>query len=195
MKIANENFKVYCELTLTGACLDEYMISRKTLTSVILKNENTKWHKTINGKNSKELWKCIDWKGNLNNKRVKVHPSINELRLHSRIYKQQKAQLEKTKIEELKSGVYIPLLDDPIDEREVTEALDDCKKGGYDFNLVIFRKIVSNLLPLIIIIFNCLFHLLKISMFIIIFNPEKKQLESTQYFARYTDADNFRSSV
>ena len=67
-------------------------------------------------------------------------------------------RLETTKIEELSTDVYIPVLDDPIDGREVQEALHECKKGGYDFTLPILQKIVSNLLPMIIMLFNCLFY-------------------------------------
>ena len=142
MNIANEKFKIYCNCLPNGNLIaiskspDEYKLASKMVNKTILENESKKWYKLINNKDSKELWKCVDWEGGFNNKRIETHPNISDLKAYFQNIYSTEDQLEKSKIEELTTEVYIPTLDDPIDGREINEALnDDCKKEGYDFTL------------------------------------------------------------
>ena len=66
---------------------------------------------------------------------------------------------EKEKITSLESNTYIPILDDPITEQDINEAFKDCKKGGYDYNLPVLGILTRNMLPMLILLFNCLFYL------------------------------------
>ena len=77
----------------------------------------------------KEIWQCIDWKGSIKNNRLKIYPTINELKSHFENIYTTEDKLETTKINQLTSDIYIPVLDDLIDNREVQDALKDCKKG------------------------------------------------------------------
>ena len=62
-----------------------------------------------------------------------MHPTITELNAHvQNIYTAEDASVT-AKIEELSSDVYVPALDDPIDSKEVKEALNDC---GYVVEVV-----------------------------------------------------------
>ena len=56
--------------------------SRKAITGVMIQNVSNKWNAAINKKNSKELWQCINWKGDYNDRSSKIHPPINELKTH-----------------------------------------------------------------------------------------------------------------
>ena len=127
MNIANEKFKIYCNCLPNGnlidisKSLDEYKLASKIVNKTILENESKKWYKLINNKDSKELWKCVDWKGGFNNRKIETHPNISDLKAHFQNIYSTEDQLEKSKIEELTTEVYIPTLDDPIDGREINE--------------------------------------------------------------------------
>ena len=57
------------------------------------------------------------------------------------------------------SKVYIPLLDDPITERDLNEAMKDGEKGVYDYNVSILNILIINMLPLLTLLLNCLFYI------------------------------------
>ena len=66
--------------------LEEYQRSRKGVTSLVIQNESGKWNEALDNKSSNELWGCIDWKGRYNNNKLKIHPTINELKHTLMIY-------------------------------------------------------------------------------------------------------------
>ena len=88
MNIANEKFKIYCNCLPNGnlidisKSLDEFKLASKMVNKTTLENESKKWSKLINNKDSKELWKCVNWKGVFNNKKIETHPNINDLKAH-----------------------------------------------------------------------------------------------------------------
>ena len=88
-----------------------------------------------------------------------MHPTITELNAHFQNIYTAEDPSETAKIEELSSDVYVPALVDPIDSKEEKEALNDCKKGGYDISLPVLQKTVCNLLPLITLLHNCIFYI------------------------------------
>ena len=57
----------------------------------------------------------------------------------------------------LQSDVTIPLLDDPINQCEVEEAIDDMKKGGYDYPLPVVQILRNIFLPLLVMLMNFMF--------------------------------------
>ena len=60
---------------------------------------------------------------------------------------------------QLTSNIYIPILDDPINDRDIKDAIKDCNKGGYDYTLPVLEKLVASFLPLILMLFNYMFYL------------------------------------
>ena len=64
---------------------------------------------------------------------------------------------EHDKIAELKTDVYDPLLDDPITKKEMDDAMNKMKNGGFDHRIDIFRVMVKVLSPLMLLILNILF--------------------------------------
>ena len=120
MKTANKTFNEYCDC-LRNSNQDEinqklngYQLARKTVTNLVLRNENGKWFKNINNKNPKAIWTCINWKGCLDNNKMDIYPPINELKAHFQDIYTPEDPLEIVKIEELFSETYIPVHDDPI---------------------------------------------------------------------------------
>ena len=67
-----------------------------------------------------------------------------------------------------------------IVDREIQEALKDSKKSGYDISLPVLEKIISSLLPLIILLFNCIFYIyypLKLACSLLFTIPKKGNLK------------------
>ena len=120
MNETNSKFKTYCECLKNGNAqvieqnLKEYQSARKSVTHAILQSENSRWKKALSNKNSKELWSCVDWKGSMDNK-IKINPSLNELKTHFEHIYTADDKLESIKIDQLSTQVYVPTLDDPID--------------------------------------------------------------------------------
>ena len=165
MNEANEKFRNYCEYLLNRDneairhSLAEYQAYRKDVSHEMLREESEKWRSFTNNKGSKEMWSHIDWKGNVSKSKLNIHPTINELKSHFETIYTAEDQLEIEKINQLSTDVYIPMLDDPIDNKEIHDALNDCKKGGFDFTVPVLEKLVSNSLPLFLMLFNCIFYL------------------------------------
>ena len=61
------------------------------------------------------------------------------------------------KIDKLRTDVYDPLLDDPVTEKEMDDAMEKMKNGGYDHRIEMFRIMVRIMSPLILLILNSLF--------------------------------------
>ena len=61
------------------------------------------------------------------------------------------------KILNLQSDVTIPILDDPITQSEVEDAMDDMKKGGYDFPLPVVNILRQLFLPALVTLMNIMF--------------------------------------
>ena len=107
---------------------------------------------------TKDLENKIDWKGNTNSKPTK-HPMLDELQLHyEALYSRDKSE-EALDITNLSSNMYIPLLDDPITPQEVTDATQNMKKGGYDFQIPVLKILTSTFTQLFVLIMNFMFFL------------------------------------
>ena len=161
MKEANMNFE-NLRKCITGEVIDDfdevltrYKVSRNNVSQETLKTENEKWNKITNENDSKKLWNKIDWKGDVS-KTVSQPPVFEELTtFFEDLYKNDKDDIDK--IDELRSDVYDPLLDDPVTKEEMDNAMDKMKNGGYDHRIEMFRIMVRVMSPLILLILNSLF--------------------------------------
>jgi len=135
-----------------------YSISCKALTSEILTSETSKWNKVTNSSDSRKLWNRINWKGELNNKPIK-HPMIDDLQGHFQNLYTADDQNEAINIANITSNMHVPILDDPISPNEIDNAVNDMKKGGYDFKLPAIKILTSTFIYIITLLMNCIFFL------------------------------------
>ena len=110
---------------------------------------------------------------------------MNYLKAHFQNIYTTEDQLGISKIEELTTEVYIPTLYDPIDGREMHEALNDCKNGGYDITLPILQLMISHFIPMFIMLFNCIFcshYPMKLACSLLFATPERGNLKIPSTF-------------
>ena len=141
-----------------NVALQQYKICRKSLSHNVIVTETEKWNKFATCHDSKQLWKQIDWKGNVTGKPLK-HPMLDDLANHYETLYSRDNQDEPLQISNLTTKVYLPVLDDPISYNDVEEAMKNMKKGGYDYKLPILNMLTTIFLPMILIIMNFMFYL------------------------------------
>ena len=81
--------------------------------------------------------------------------------------------------------MYIPVLDNPIDRREIIEAMNACKKGGYDISLPVLDKVISKCLPIFVLLFNFIFYVaypVKLACSLLFPIPKKGSLKKSSNF-------------
>ena len=86
---------------------------------------------------------------------------------------------EITKISNLKTGTYIPILDDPISSVDINLAMKDMKKGGYDYSINILHILVNIMSPILLLFFNIMFFVsypLQLARSLLISLPKKGNL-------------------
>ena len=115
--------------------MNRYNNLRNKLTVQVLKEDHSRWVDVLNQNTSSELWDRIDWNGKLNAPPSTNFPPPEIFAAHFEELYKETDDKECENIMSLQSDVTIPLLDDPITESEVEDAIDDIKKGGYDFPL------------------------------------------------------------
>lgn len=138
--------------------LKQYKICRKALTNEMFEIETDKWNKLVNNTNSKKLWDQIDWKGSTSGNTQK-HPMLDDIANHYQDLYSRDDPTEPQKITNLSSNTYIPILDDPISQSDISNALKDMKKGGYDYKLPVMQILASTFLPILVLIMNFMFYL------------------------------------
>ena len=82
------------------------------------------------------------------------------------------------------------MLDDPISNGEINDALKECKKGGYGYTLSILRILTTNILPLLLLLINAMFYIsypLKLACSLLITIPKE--------CSWYTDAASYWSII
>ena len=83
--------------------------------------------------------------------------SSEELATHfEALYKSTDAD-EALKISNLDTNTYIPLLDDPINQKDLDGAMKGMKKGGYDYSVKVLQLLVRLMSPLLLLLFNIMF--------------------------------------
>ena len=161
MKDANIKFQDFLAKMHEGKsveanqAMDLYIDSRKKVTRHMMSSELKEWTRLTSEKKDNELWRKIDWKGEMS-KNNNVHPPINELKEHFQgIYSLDEKE---PNINTLSSDVYIPILDDPITTGEIEEGMKKCKKGGYDFPITSMKNFLLPFMSLIGLILNAIFY-------------------------------------
>ena len=163
MATANLNFKNLMLKIHDGANCDEtdellehYLESRKQVTGYMMSSELEEWRRVTCNNSDQDLWKKINWKGEVKSTN-KAHPPINELKEHFEdIYTDEDNSLRN--INNLESHIYIPVLDDPITNVEVTESMKRCKKGGYDFPISSMKMFIQAFMPIVLLLLNMIFY-------------------------------------
>ena len=157
--------------------VNRYQSSRNLITKDICSKEHNKWKELISDPDCKRLWRKISWKGDMSSNIVKS-PVFEDLTLFfKKLYDDGEDDLPK--IEQLKSEVSIPELDNPITKEEMVEGLKDMKKGGYDHRNDMFNTIVSTLSPIILLLLNILLFVkypVKLAISLLIALPKKGNL-------------------
>ena len=165
MERANSAFDAYLrtleedvtEVVIQEA-LERYKTARKAITAGILKMDAKYWDDVIKVNDSKRFWSYVDWKGNLKHKKNLKSPSLQEFEVFfEHLYKCDN-QYELRDIMSLESNVNIPVLDDPIHENEVHNAVKSMKKSGFDYNLPILTILITSFMSLMLNILNMMFY-------------------------------------
>ena len=131
---------------------DKYYKIRNKVTFDILKQEHDEW-KNLVANDPHSLWEKIDWKGQVNSK-IPIEDIVNNFEL---LYKTDEKH-STYDINQLQSNVTIPILDDPITLNEISVAVTEMKKGGFDYPLPIIRMLYSLFSPLLIVLLNIMFY-------------------------------------
>ena len=138
--------------------LNRYEHARKAVSNEIINEEYKKWNELTADRNSKRLWHKIDWKGNLSNQ-ARESPVFDDLSVYfENLYKNENED-DICKIEELRSEVNIPVLDDPINNDEIILAINNMKNGVYGHRMSMLRILTKTLTPLLLLIMNILFYI------------------------------------
>ena len=96
-----------------------YNKTRKRVNYKILKDDATRWNNALMNKDSSKLWSAIDWKGNYGKIKPVKHPTVEEFQEFFEDLYDKDAKTKNT-ISDLQSpAIYIPVLDDPINEVEM----------------------------------------------------------------------------
>ena len=101
------------------------MNARKDVTRETIKMDSDKWVNVLKSNDAKVFWRFVDWKGNFKCKKTTSSPSMIEFEVFFEDLYKCKNQRELTELMEIETNVTVPLLDVPINEREVKDAWDN----------------------------------------------------------------------
>ena len=102
----------------------------------------------------KSLWSMKDWKGNYKRKKPVRHPTIDGFQSFFEDLYASRDTKEISNISSLQSNVTIPILDDPIAEHEVDEAMKSMNNGGFGYSLSILLILTSCFSNTILLLLN-----------------------------------------
>ena len=115
--------------------LNSYLHEREAVHYEVLKTESDAWSTLVGNNEAKSLWSMRDWKGNY------TCQDMNEI----------------SNMSNLQSDITIPVLDDPISEHEVDDALKSMNNGGFDYNLPLVSILISCFSHTILLLLNSIF--------------------------------------
>ena len=162
MENANVAFSNYCKCLIAGSddirtAQTRYQSARNAVTKDMYTKEHQRWESCIRGRESKNLWDMINWKGTMPKNQAQS-PTTEELAIYYKNLYGSVNPDESEKIDQLKSKTYIPVLDDPITRSELDEAIKKMKKGGYDYKIDVIEVISTIMSPLLLILLNIMFY-------------------------------------
>lgn len=148
--------KTPCDQDRIRNLYNTYQNKRNELTHKWLTSIHQKYKNIVENKNSKELWRAVDWSGEINKPVPLHHPSIEELSEHfTTLYEPIENDGD---LALLNSNVYIPETDDPITQNEIREASSQMKKGGYDFPLTILKLLIVTVAGVVLLLMNTILY-------------------------------------
>ena len=136
----------------------KYQKSRNDITKEMYMLENARWKALADKENSKGLWRRIDWKGNINKHNIQ-RASAEKLATHFEALYKPSDPDEAVKISNLEKNTYIPILDDPVTQNDIADAMKGMTKGGYDYNLQMLQILVRMISPILLLLFNVMFYI------------------------------------
>lgn len=87
-------------------------------------DDNYTWSKLLESNDSKEIWKAIDWSGKIGGNVETDRPTDDTFKIHfETLLNPDNAQLP----EIVDSGIHMPITDEPIQPREVSDAIETIK--------------------------------------------------------------------
>ena len=88
----------------------------------------------------------------------KNHPDITDLADYFETLYEPLPHEDMKELNNLSPDVYIPINDDPINDRELSLAASPMKKGGWDYSLSVFKLLMCNILGCILLLINTMFY-------------------------------------
>ena len=145
MEKANIEFANYCTCISSGsedekrAAQVKYQRARNAVTKEMYVTEHERWKSSIRSTDPKD-------------------PATEDLAVYFEDLYRSPDSEELTKMEQLESNTYIPVLDNPISLSELEDAAKEMKKGGYDYGINSVFSFVKILSPLLLILLNMMFY-------------------------------------
>ena len=134
---------------------DQYQNQRIQLQAEYIKNVQESFKTAIESKDDRNLWKLIDWSGNLKHNAPKAHPSMNVM--SERFISLYEPIKDDGDLSTLHSDVYIPLTDDNNSMNEIHESFSQMKKGGYDYSVPMLFLVLTCIAPTVLHLLNAMF--------------------------------------
>ena len=137
---------------------NKYQEARSFWNASVLKRHESEYAEIINAKDDRKLWNKIDWGGNIKTVNSKNHPDITDLADHFETLYEPLPHEDTEELNNLSSDVYIPINDDPINDRELSLAASPMKKGGWDYFLSVLKLLMCNIPGCILSLINAMFY-------------------------------------
>ena len=135
---------------------EQYSRSRSTLLNSYSENDNKKWKFIRDSKDSKLIWNSLSWNGKFSDNNTNDHIDRNNFKnYYEEIYNSNINHFDD--ISSLTSQVSIPVLDDPISEQEMMNAIKSCKKGGSDLSIESLRIFLNHFSYSFLVLLNMIF--------------------------------------
>ena len=154
-KINNYKYKTPCDVEKTRKLYNHYQEKRNELNHKWSTSKNglhQKYKLIVDNKNSKDLWRAIDWSGEIKKSAPLQHPHIEELSEHfTTLYEPIKNDGD---ISQLNSNTDIPETGDAITLRELIESGSQMKKGGYDYYLSMLKLLLPSVAGVVLLLMN-----------------------------------------
>ena len=143
------------DFDLIHSAYESYQSARIKLNMRTFHKHQKRYQEMLSYPDDRKLWDEIDWSGKYKSEKNTLIPISCMVDYFETLYE----PVEILEINKFETNIYIPITDDPIDEREVKEAASKMKKGGYDLSLNVLKLLMSTLLPFLVIFMNMLFYI------------------------------------
>ena len=159
--------------------LKQYQEARNLLNKNICKEHEKKFTDILKSNNTKKLWNEINWSGKYKAPQQNMIHVDTMADYFEQLYQPLDAKEEK-EFDSLHTEMYIPITDDPITHREVVDAAQKMKKGGWDYSMNVLKLSIEVLSGFLILLFNTCFFVaypVKLTLSILHALPKKGNLK------------------